>query len=190
MQTRSAEINEAGGARRRDAGQGQRGGSRREFNPSGLLRILTAHSVEFVLIGSVAATIRGAIYSTSGTDVLLRRTPENFQRMLRALRALRAVVLPNGQRRRPQLEDLDAAGELRLSTTKGNLGVFGSISPGMVYDHVYRASLFVDLGGFAVRVLPLSLIIVSKTAAGRDEDMAVMCLLKATLDESRKMHHG
>lgn len=52
---------------------------------AGLLRLLTASQVEFIIVGGVAATIHGSAHVTYDLDVLYRRTPENIARLASAL---------------------------------------------------------------------------------------------------------
>lgn len=50
-----------------------------------VLRTLTAHKVDFVLIGGVAAVVRGAPVTTLDIDIVHRRTEDNVARLGLAL---------------------------------------------------------------------------------------------------------
>ena len=54
----------------------------------GLIRVLAAARVEFIVIGGVAANIHGSAHLTFDLDVLYRRTPENLTRVAAALTPL------------------------------------------------------------------------------------------------------
>ena len=77
-------------------------------------------------------------------------------------------------------------GHQLLMTRHGQLDVLGSIGRGADYDTLFVDTVEVDLDGLPVRVLELSHVIAAKEAAGRPKDMAVLPLLRATLDEIRK----
>ena len=50
-----------------------------------LLRILSDASVEFIVVGGVAAAVHGSARATFDLDVVYRRTPENIDRLALAL---------------------------------------------------------------------------------------------------------
>jgi len=55
-----------------------------------LLRVLRAfeeHNLEYILIGATAMGFHGLIRATEDVDLLIRPTPENVERLRRALRA-------------------------------------------------------------------------------------------------------
>ena len=53
----------------------------------GLLRLLTDHRVEFIIIGGAAAVIHGSARLTQDLDVVYRRSPQNIHRVVDALKA-------------------------------------------------------------------------------------------------------
>ena len=57
-----------------------------------LVALLAEHGVEFIIVGGVAAVLQGASLTTFDLDVLHRRTPENVDRLLRALARLGAAL--------------------------------------------------------------------------------------------------
>lgn len=50
-----------------------------------LIRLLTRHNVEFVIVGGLAATIHGAATVTYDLDICYRRSNKNIERLCRAL---------------------------------------------------------------------------------------------------------
>ncbi len=53
-----------------------------------LFRALHEHEVEYVLVGGVAINLHGLVRSTDDVDLFVRPTPENIERVRRALRAV------------------------------------------------------------------------------------------------------
>ncbi len=51
-----------------------------------LLRLLNENAVDFVVIGATALPVHGYTRTTEDTDIFIRPTPENAQRVLKALR--------------------------------------------------------------------------------------------------------
>jgi hypothetical protein len=54
------------------------------------LRILAKHKVEFILVGGVAATLRGAVYATNDLEIVHSHAVENMPAILAALKELDA----------------------------------------------------------------------------------------------------
>jgi len=52
---------------------------------AGLLKRLLTSKVEFILVGGLAANVHGSARATFDVDVVYRRTPENLDRLVRAL---------------------------------------------------------------------------------------------------------
>lgn len=46
-----------------------------------ILKLLSEHGVEFIVVGGVAATLHGSARFTQDVDVVYRRTPENLTRL-------------------------------------------------------------------------------------------------------------
>jgi len=152
-----------------------------------ILRLLATNEVEFVVVGMTAGVLQGAPVTTIDLDVVHRRDPENVARLLRVLRNLDAVYRHDPRGLRPQESHLLSPGHQLLSTNCGDLDCLGSIDEGRTYEDLLPQSVELDLGaGLRIRVLGLSELLAMKMRAGRPKDLAVVPLLKATLDESRR----
>lgn len=55
-----------------------------------ILRLLNTHEVEYIVVGGIAAAIRGAPITTFNLDTLIRFAEKNAIRLLDALAALDA----------------------------------------------------------------------------------------------------
>jgi len=151
---------------------------------------LNAHGVEYFVVGMLAAVLQGVPAVTLDVDIMHRRTPDNVARLAAALRDLDARYRHDPRNLKPNESHLTTAGHQILETRHGDLDVLGSIAGGAEYDTLLGDTVLLDLEGMAVRVLGLSRLIAAKEAAGRPKDMAVLPLLRATLDEIRKRRGG
>ena len=151
-----------------------------------LLHALTAERVEFIIVGALAAVLQGAPIVTFDLDILRRRTPENVERLLRALEGLKAVARNDPRRIAPAASHLTGPGHLLLDTRAGDLDVLGTIEESTGYEEVLDQTIEVDLEGHSVRVLGLERVIRAKEFARRPKDLAVLPVLRATLAQLRK----
>lgn len=151
-----------------------------------LLRVLTEHQVEFILVGGLAAVLQGAPIVTGDLDIVHRRTPENVARLLVALGQLEAVYRVDPRRLRPTEAHLIGPGHALLSTKFGDLDVLGTIFADTSYEGLIDDALEVELGDVTIRVLGLERLIQSKEYTGRGKDLAMLPALRATLEQTKK----
>lgn len=152
-----------------------------------LLQTLHDHGVEFVVVGGVGAVLHGAPLTTFDLDVVHSRSDENVARLLRAMSALGAHSrLQPGKRIVPDASHLASPGHQLLMTDAGPLDVLGAVGRGRGYDELLRHSVEVEVAaGLRVRVVDLETLIEIKLEVGREKDLAVLPLLRRTLEESK-----
>jgi len=154
---------------------------------SEILRLLAAHDVEFVVVGMTAGILQGAPVTTVDLDVVHRRSPENVARLLRVLDELDATYRHDPRHLRPRESHLAGPGHQLLSTTHGDLDCLGAIDQGRGYEELVEQTVEMNLaGGLRVRVLSLPALIEAKERSGRPKDLAVLPVLRATLDEVKR----
>lgn len=152
-----------------------------------ILRVLVANEVEFVVVGMTAGVLQGVPTTTFDVDVVHRRSSDNVERLLEALQELEAVYRHDPRKLRPQASHLSGPGHQLLTTRHGDLDCLGAIGDGRGYEDLVSRTTEMEIGGRArVRVLDLAALIEMKERAGRPKDLAVLPLLRATLDESRR----
>jgi hypothetical protein len=151
-----------------------------------LFRELAAERVEFIVVGALAAVLQGAPIVTFDLDILRRRTPENVERLLRVLERLKAVARNDPRRIAPNASHLVGPGHLLLDTTSGDLDILGTIEQSTGYEELLDETIEIELEGARVRVLRLERVIRAKEAAGRPKDLAVLPVLRATLELIRR----
>jgi predicted nucleotidyltransferase len=151
-----------------------------------ILQVLSRNGVDFILVGGIAAILEGAPVSTFDLDVVIRRTIENHQKVLDALRELNAHYLdPAGRHIIPDAGKLDTMRLHRLLTDFGPLDVLESIGDGLTYGDLVDHTRSYKVAGFQVLTLNLETIILSKEQAHREKDMMVLPILYRTLKLKR-----
>jgi hypothetical protein len=153
-----------------------------------LLRALHHGQVDFILVGGVAATIHGSARLTRDVDVVYSRAPGNMARLVAALAPLRPYLrgAPPGL---PFTWDESTIGRglnFTLTTTAGDLYLFGELTGGGSFDALLPHSETVSVFGFSVRCLDLPSLIRVKRAAGRPRDLEAVAELEALLEERRE----
>jgi predicted nucleotidyltransferase len=149
------------------------------------LRVLAGGSVEFIVVGGVAARAHGSARLTNDLDALYRRTPENISRIVTTL-APNAPYLRGAPPGLPFRWDVDTVRKglnFTLTTSFGDLDLLGEITGGGGYDALLPQSTRVAAFGVEVLCLNLEPLIHVKRAAGRPKDMEAIAELKALLEE-------
>ena len=159
------------------------------FRPEEILTALERHDVRYVLIGGLAATLRGSPYPTGDVDITPASDRANLGRLAAALRELGAKLRVEGRE-----EPLDWPLDER-SFDQGTTWTFttrcGFVDVCMRPDGTQG---FADLRRDAsaepltetltVWVASLADVIRSKEAAGRDKDLRVLPALRLVQERS------
>ena len=150
----------------------------------GLIDTLARSRVEFILIGGIAATLHGSARATLDLDVVYRRSPDNVDRLVRALTPLSPYLrgAPPGL---PFVFDTDTVRRglnFTLDTSLGALDLLGEVTGGGSYDALLPNTAAVDLFGHSCRAVTLDMLIRLKRAAGRPKDNEILAELEALRD--------
>jgi hypothetical protein len=156
-----------------------------------MLQVLIDHEVEFILVGGVAARLRGAPLLTQDVDVTPAPDRPNLERLATALDALgarlRTASEPHGVALPVDPELLESASVWTLITRYGDLDIVMTPAGTSGYRDLARSAGSVSISvepDLSVTVASLADVIRSKEAAGRDKDRAALPLLRRTLEES------
>jgi hypothetical protein len=161
------------------------------YRPDEILEVLERHRVLYVVIGGLAAELRGSPYVTRDVDVTPARTRENYVRLAAALRELEAKL---------RVPDMDEPLEVTLDersfeqgTTWTYVTKHGYLDVALLpdgtrgYDDLRRSATREQLTDtVTISVAALADVIRSKEAAGREKDRAVLPILRQVLERSRK----
>jgi predicted nucleotidyltransferase len=145
-----------------------------------ILELLEQHGVAYIIVGGVAAVLRGAPVTTFDIDALVRIDPANIDRLANALESLDARYRER-QDLRPTRADLMSGGHFLLMTDSGPLDVLGVLAGGRRFDDMIESCSEMPLGNLKVKVLSLEALVDEKRALGRPKDRAMLELLEAVL---------
>jgi hypothetical protein len=136
-----------------------------------LLRTLTEHGVDFLVVGEVGAILQGATLSTFDLDIVHSTEPANITRLLAALGDLDAYYRAQPEKRlRPSQTDLSSPGHQLLMTRFGPLDVLGSIGKGRRYQDLLPHAAEMTIGeGLRIRVLPAASPSPARRSAARNK---------------------
>ena len=153
-----------------------------------ILRVLTKHGVEFVVVGGVSAVLQGAPVNTFDLDVVHSTEAPNVEKLMEALAELDAVYRLQPHRKlRPAASHLKSPGHQLLMTQFGPLDLLGRIGDGEGYHQIVGQADRMDIGdGLSVAVLTLVSLIRVKEATAGEKDYAMLPILKRTLAERDK----
>lgn len=154
-----------------------------ESNLLGTFRILSERSVQFIVVGGVAAVLNGAPVQTFDIDLVYAREAENIARLLQVLREIKAVFRVQPDRRlRPNKSHLAGRGHLNLLTNYGPVDLLATIGDNLGYRDLLPHTSEMEIeDGVRIRVLDLETIISLKEQLASDKDLAVLPILRQTL---------
>ncbi len=161
------------------------------YRPDEILEVLERHKVLYVVIGGLAAELRGSPYVTRDVDVTPARTRENFTRLAAALKELDAKLrIPDMEEPRaiPLDERTFGQGTTWTFVTKhGYLDIALLPDDTQCYDDLRRSATREQITDSAtIVVAALADVIRSKEAAGREKDRAILPILRQVLERSRQ----
>ena len=144
-----------------------------------ITQLLNRRRLDAVLIGNAAAAIQGSPVTTMDFDFMFRKTPTNLAKLKRVADDLGAMVF------RPFYP---ASQLYRVTRDRDGLQLdfMAKIDGIRSFESLRGRASIVRFGECDLRVAALSDIIRSKESAGREQDLAVLPILKRTLSEKEK----
>lgn len=130
--------------------------------------------------------LEGVPVHTFDLDVVHSREPGNIGRLLAALESLEAAYRARPELR-PDVSHLASPGHQLLMTRFGPLDVLGMIGRSRTYDDLLPHTHELEVGeGLRVRVLNLETLIAVKEEVAGERDLAVLPIMRRTLEEKRR----
>jgi len=153
-----------------------------------MLRELARRRVDAIVVGGMSAVLQGVARATFDLDLVHSREPENLERLVAALQELGAYYREHPAKRpAPGPEDLAGPGHHLLLTRAGPLDLLGAVTGDRGYEELLPDSIELELDEeFRIRALGLEMLIRLKEELDREEDRAVLPLLRAALREQKR----
>ena len=160
----------------------------RRSKSAAILQEFRDHRVDFIVVGGVAAVLAGVPVNTFDLDVVHSRTPDNIGRLLAALDSMEATYRTRPELAlKPDVSHLASPGHQLLMTRFGPLDVLGVIGRSRGYDDLLPHAHELEVGeGLRVRVLNLETLIAIKEEVAGERDLAVLPIMRRTLEEKRR----
>jgi hypothetical protein len=137
-----------------------------------VIRQLTSHQVEFVVVGGQAMRAHGSAHVTEDVDVCYRRSPANIAALAAAMAPLHPYLrgAPRGLPFRFDPPTIQSGLNFTLTTDVGDIDFLGEVSGLGDYEAVLAHSSEHEFLGAKVRILSVDGLIAAKRAAGRGKD--------------------
>ncbi len=153
-----------------------------------VLRVLTRHEVDFIVVDGVAAILQGSPLTTEDVDIVYLSSEKNHLRLARALEELDAYYLdPAGRHIEPDVLRLASMRMHLLKTNCGRVDVLRTVGNDLAYEQLVKKSRVLDVMEFRVRVLELATIIETKEHADRPKDRYQLPFLRQLLAEIQRL---
>jgi len=151
----------------------------------GLLGVLNAAGVEYVVIGGVAATVHGTARLTQDLDIVYARQAENFDRLVAALAPHQPYLrgAPPNLPFRWDRQTLAMGLNFTLTTQLGPIDLLAEVPGGGTYDLLRPHSVEVEVFGQSFLCVDLATLIRLKKAAGRPKDLEAIAELETIRSE-------
>jgi hypothetical protein len=139
-----------------------------------MLSALCEEGVEFLVVGAFALAAHGLPRATGDIDIWIRPSPENAQRVWRALHRFGAPTADL------TLTDLSNQGIVfQIGVAPRRIDLLTSID-GVQFEAAWARRVTVDLDGLPVPVLSRVDLITNKRASGRPKDLADLAWLETS----------
>lgn len=137
-----------------------------------IVDLFQRNGVEFLVIGGQAENLMGSPRVTYDVDVCYRRTPENIQRLARALAGLdvRLRDAPPGLPFRPDERTLSAGLNFTFETSAGPLDLIGEVEPIGPYESLLPHAEEYEVWQHRIKTMSLDDLIRVKRHIGRAKD--------------------
>jgi len=151
-----------------------------EFRPRQTLILLADADIDFVVVGGIAAAMRGSLRETTHLDLLVKRTPVNLARLAAVLTELAAKVKGSPRSPMPIAPSLFQGMEIvTFETTVGEVDILMVGRGGWTYEQVVEGAEKVDIAGRRIQLISIDDLVAMKRAAGRPKDLETAQELEA-----------
>lgn len=146
-----------------------------------LLKALVDSQANFIVVGAYAAIMQGATLRTDDLDICYERTPENYRKIIKAIRGFRPRLrdIPDDVQAPFDEHSLAQGTNFTLMTDQGPLDLLGEMAGVGGYRQILPEAKTFNLVTITCRVAALDTLIRSKEAANRPKDRLALPELRA-----------
>lgn len=150
-----------------------------------IIRTLTGHGVEFIVVGGVAANLFGSARLTYDLDIVYSRKEANLRQIVKALENANPYLrgAPLGLPFKLDLRTLKNGLNFTLTTDLGPIDLLGEVPGARSYEELLNDSIEINEQDLAFRCVTLPRLIQLKNAAGRPKDLESLAELRAILED-------
>ena len=132
-----------------------------------MIDTLMSAGVDFVVVGAHALASHGLPRATGDIDLLVRPSPENASRVVRALTAFGAPLQAHGI----TASDFEMLGNVyQIGVPPRRIDLLTEIT-GVTFDEAWSTRMAVSVSGRRFSVLGREALLRNKRASGRDKDL-------------------
>lgn len=132
-------------------------------------------AVEYMVVGGYAVAHHGYPRATGDMDFWVRRSPENAERVLRALDAFGA---PRDLVTREDLQDPDVVAQIGIEPNR--IDILTAVD-GVEFDDAYPDRVLARVGEIDIPFVGVHHLLMNKRATGRPQDLTDVARLEAAL---------
>lgn len=156
-----------------------------DFQPAAVVARLNRHGVRYVVIGGLAAVLRGSPTVTVDVDICYAHEEANLARLASALTEAHAKLrgAPRGLPFRPDASTLAKGDAFTFTTDDGPLDIIATPAGTSGYEELAANADQVEAFGHEFLVAGIDDLIRMKRAAGRPKDRVELEILGALRDE-------
>ena len=159
--------------------------NRTDFQPAAVVERLNRHGVKYIVIGGLAAALRGSPTITLDVDICYERARDNLERLASSLTEAHAQLrgAPSGLPFRLDAQSLLLGDQLTLETDDGPLDILATPLGTQGYADLAANADEVEAFGETFLLASLEDLIRMKRAAGRPKDRIELEILGALREE-------
>ncbi len=155
-------------------------------NLGAILEGLLEASIDFILVGGLAAVVQGAPVTTMDVDIVHNRSPENIAKLIAFLKSIEAFHRrPDDKIIEPRESDISGKGHALFTTRLGALDVLAVIEEGKAYEDLLEHTVEIDFRTYTIRVLDLEMLIQLKRNSTDPKDIQRLPVFEETLRQLR-----
>ena len=146
-----------------------------------LIKNLSRHEVEFIIVGGFAAVIHGVTLVTKDLDLCIPFSQKNCQSLLKALKELKPFHRMDFNKKtlEDSAENLCKYNNLYLGTNAGTLDLLGTIKGLGNYQELQPYTVETKLYGYSCKVADIEALIKSKKEMSSFKDQQTVIQLEA-----------